>query len=379
MPHESERLLKLAARIADGSPVRWDDEEQAAVDAGERAAIRKLRNLAAIASYHGSDPAIPLPVSPHELRGRAWGPLRLVERIGEGATCEVWLAWDSRLERQVAVKLMRPNPAGRVRALREGRLLAKLSHPNVVTIHGAEEHDGRVGIWMEMIEGRTLQEIVLEHGTLSGREAALVGIEVCRALTAVHRAGLVHGDVKATNVMRAVGGRLVLMDFGCVHEAPVTEDQPSRGIAGTPLYIAPERFSGMPATRRSDLYAVGVLLFFLVSGRFPVEGKTAGELRERHERGERNLIQDLRNDLPESLVRALERALARDPRLRYTTAGELERALGLVVGGDRLPLSTEILLRARSGMGASGSRALVLGLGLVAILAIVVTIALLVR
>jgi serine/threonine protein kinase len=379
MTHESERLLKLAARIADGSPVHWDDEEQAAADPGERVAIRKLRNLAAIASYHGSDPAIPLPASPRDLRGRHWGPLRLVERIGEGATCEVWLAWDSKLERQVAVKLLRPNPAGRTRALREGRLLAKLSHPNVVAIHGAEEHEGRVGIWMEMIEGRTLQEIVLEHGTLSGREAALAGIEVCRALAAVHRAGLVHGDVKAANVMRAAGGRVVLMDFGCVHEGPVGGDGPRHAMAGTPLYLAPERFTGTPATRRSDLYAVGVLLFFLVSGRFPVEGENAGELRERHERGERNLIQDLRNDLPESFVRALERALARDPRVRYASAGELERALSLVVGGDRLPLSTEVLLRARSGMGAPGSLALVLGLGLAAILALALVVALLVR
>lgn len=384
MSHEQEHLLTLAARIADGSPVNWDDEEASASDPGARMAIRKLRNLAAIASFHGSDPGVSrardaavAASTPDVPPDRIWGPLRLVERIGGGATCEVWLAWDPGLERHVALKLLRSGDASRVRAIHEGRLLARLRHPNVIVVHGAEEHDGRVGLWMELVEGRTLEDILLDHGTFGGREAALLGIEVCRALAAVHHAGLVHGDVKAVNVMRAEGGRIVLMDFGCGLASAIGADPSARVISGTPLYLAPERFSGGSATPRTDLYALGVLLFHLVTNRFPVEGMTLGEIRERHARGERVLLQDVRHDLQDSFVRALDRALAVDPRARFATAGEMERALAFVVGGDRLPLSTEILLRARSGLHTPGSLALVLGLGLAGILAIVLVVELL--
>ena len=122
----------------------------------------------------------------------------------------------SQLAREVAVKLLRRAPPAVVESavMEEGRLLARVRHPNVVTVYGADTRDGVVGLWMEFISGRTLSEIVRSQGVFGPREATLIAVDVCRALAAVHAAGLVHGDIKAQNVMREAGGRIVLMDFG---------------------------------------------------------------------------------------------------------------------------------------------------------------------
>src|SRR5207244_2811767 len=104
--------------------------------------------------------------------------------------------------------------SGGASVIDEGRLLARIRHPNVVTVHGADRIDGRVGLWMEYIHGRTLERSLAEQGPFSAPEAGEIGIQVCRALAAVHQAGLLHRDIKAQNVMREDGGRLVLMDFG---------------------------------------------------------------------------------------------------------------------------------------------------------------------
>jgi hypothetical protein len=159
---------------------------------------------------------------------------------------------------------------------------------------------------------------------MSPGEATSVGQEVCRALAAVHRANIIHRDVKAHNVMRAHdGGRIILMDFGA---GQFVDDRSSRA-QGTPLYLAPEVLRGEDATPRSDIYAAGVLLFHLVTGRYPVEGASPAALIEAHERGERRRLRDERPDLPESFIAIVERALNPDPRRRYSTAGDMEAKL----------------------------------------------------
>ena len=132
--------------------------------------------------------------------------------MGAGAFGAVYRATDQKLQREVALKLLpSPDPD---RVLKEARLLARVRHPNVVAVYGADYLENRVGIWMELVKGHTLEELLRTHGLFGAREAALVGLDLCRALAAVHRAGLMHGDVKAHNVMREEGGRTVLMDFG---------------------------------------------------------------------------------------------------------------------------------------------------------------------
>jgi tetratricopeptide (TPR) repeat protein len=157
---------------------------------------------------------------------------------------------------------------------------------------------------------------------MGASEVSALGVDVCRALAAVHAAGLVHGDIKAQNVMRENGGRLVLMDFG----AGRAQGSVAANVAGTPMYLAPEVLAGAPPTSRSDIYSVGVLLFHLLTAAYPCTADDLAGLRTAHANGSRVWLRDLRPDLPDHLVETIERALDSDPARRFATAGEMEHA-----------------------------------------------------
>jgi serine/threonine-protein kinase len=155
--------------------------------------------------------------------------------------------------------------------VREGQLLARVRHQNVITVHGACEVNGEVGIWMEFVHGKTLEQIVRSDGPMSAQEASVVGESLCRALAAVHQAGLLHRDIKASNVMREAGGRIVVLDLGTGTEIDIESQPGTRRLAGTPLYMAPEILEGGTASVQSDIYSLGVLLFYLTTGTYPAE------------------------------------------------------------------------------------------------------------
>ena len=161
---------------------------------------------------------------PHLMPDRArWGHLDLLNVVGRGAYGIVYRAWDTRLERLVALKLFH-GACDPDQVMQEGRMLARVRHENVVTIYGADMLDGVAGIWMELVHGKTLDDIVKGSGPLPAREAAAVGADVARALGAIHAAGLLHCDVKAQNVVWETGGRVVLMDLGAGRLAPEARD-----------------------------------------------------------------------------------------------------------------------------------------------------------
>jgi len=204
----ADRFDRLAGDIVDGRALDWDTIE-AQSDPAERGLLAELRVVATVAAAHRAA-ASDLP---------KWGLLRIVEEVGHGAFGVVYRAFDPQLARDVALKVM--NDAAESREIvREGRLLARIRHPNIVTVHGADVHDGRAALWMEFVDGRTLEEVLHAHGPFGAGEAAVIGRTLCGALAAVHAAGLVHGDVKAQNVMREHGGRVVLMDFGAGNDRP---------------------------------------------------------------------------------------------------------------------------------------------------------------
>jgi serine/threonine protein kinase len=359
-------LLDLAGRVSDGVAVDWDEQERCATSEEERRMVRHLRLLDSVASIHRTQPEAdfrdPLELSgtvestltedmtlaPGELPAdeeHRWGHLEIREKIGAGAFGEVFRAWDANLDREVALKLLKKEPSTRESlassVLKEGRLLARVRHTNVVTVFGAETHDQRVGLWMELVRGRSLADLLGEQGKLGAREAALIGLDLCRALTAVHGAGLVHRDLKARNVMREEGGRILLMDFGAGRDLRDIEGQEDRTISGTPLYIAPEIYEGQAATPRSDVYSLGVLLFHLVTGTYPVQAPSLRKLATKHRRGETRLLRDERSDLPEAFVNVVERALERDPQNRFATAGQMEQALSAALGVESVPRTAE--------------------------------------
>ena len=263
-------------------------------------------------------------VPPESPKLDVWGHLRVFECIGRGAFGEVYRAWDTRLDREVALKLLPADAAAadsdNSSIIEEGRLLARVRHPNVVTIYGAERTGDRIGLWMEFIRGHTLEQMLPEGKVFSDKEVVRFGLEVCRAVSAVHGAGLLHRDIKAQNVMVADDGRVVLMDFGTGRE--LTEGAET-GVAGTPLYLAPEVLAGESASPRSEIYSIGVLLYRLLTGSYPVRAGDLVDLRRAHAQGDRTNIRSARPDLPSRLARAIERASDPEPQRRYESADAL--------------------------------------------------------
>jgi len=339
-------LLALAESIADGATVDWETAEAHAA-ADERDVIRQLRVLSSLAGLHRSMPA-PADATTSFARKIAaapaigsWSHLELIERLGGGTSGDVYRAWDRHLEREVALKLLRSERVeedlNTSRIANEGRLLARIRHTNVVCVHGVAVHDQRVGLWMELVRGGTLEEQLAKNGPLSAREAALIGIDLCRALAAIHGAGLIHRDVKAQNVMREDGGRIVLMDLGTGREADGRVARGTPELAGTPLYLAPEIFLGSPASARTDLYSLGVLLYRLVTASFPVRAATVEQLQQAHASGAVVRLRDARADLPTGFVRVIDRAIAPEPGRRYASAGELEADLADAIAEPAAP------------------------------------------
>ena len=214
-------LDEIAAAISDGDAIDWASAANRA-DAATRPFLTELRLLESVASHHREPPesadAAPFGGATPEdgEAGGTWGHLRLLDRVGAGAFGVVYRAWDTRLDREVALKLQAhlPGSTGDASPYQEGRVLARVRHPNVVTIYGAERRGTQVGLWMEFVHGRTLQHALAEGRSFLPQEVVAIGLELARALSAVHDAGLVHGDVKAQNVMLAEDDRVVLMDFG---------------------------------------------------------------------------------------------------------------------------------------------------------------------
>ncbi len=276
-----------------------------------------------------------------------WGPFEHLQRVGRGSFGEVYRAFDPTLQRHVALKLLLPSELPGLDAtamLDEARAMAKVRHPNVVPIYGVGTHEGRSGFWSDFVQGKTLSDLLSTHGPFGPREAALMLIDVCKAVSAVHAAGFVHRDIKAGNVMREEGGRILLMDFGLTH-ARGTEGPSS----GTPVYMAPELFTGHPATNVTDIYALGVLLFNLLTGSYPVEGSGSAELRRAHAAGVRRTVIDVRPDLPERLAHAVGTALAVDPAQRFATAGLMIAALSDAIGmGGVVAPAAPVVPRRRS-------------------------------
>ena len=344
MRAEHQGLVDVAASVADGNPVDWNAVQLRDQPADQRL-IRHLRLVESIANLHRS---IPSPVKDDDLEsdiavasanhdraqlatpgtGPHWGRLTLLDRIGQGTSGEVYRAFDTTLHREVALKLLKETAGAsarreaQTRLLEEARRLARVHHQHVVQVYGAEEHDRRVGLWMELVRGESLEQAVTSRGVFGPREAVLIGLDVCSALAAVHAAGLLHRDVKAQNVMREEGGRTVLMDFGTGEELAGTNR-----LVGTPLYLAPEIFRGQRASVQSDLYSLGVLLYYMVSGRFPVVASSMEDLHRAHAERRRTPLRDLRPDVPEAFIRTVERALDSDPTRRFQSVGDLEASL----------------------------------------------------
>jgi len=272
--------------------------------------------------------------------GRTLLHYEVVARIGAGGMGEVWRARDTRLDREVAIKVLPAHsgasPVGQERFLREARAASALVHPNIITIHEINAADGVDFIVMEYIRGDTLATI-LTRGRLSLTRVSAYAGQVATALAAAHQAGIVHRDLKPGNIMVTSSGLVKVLDFGLAKRVNDTETgadfttQAALTIQGTslgtPAYMSPEQALGEPVDARSDVFSFGVVLYEMLAGHPPFQATgTVGVIRQ-IVHGAPPPLRDVVPDVPDALVAIVDRCLAKDSAARYASAVELGEAL----------------------------------------------------
>jgi len=278
---------------------------------------------------------------------------RLLERIGSGGMADVYCAHDTRLRRDVAVKVLRPidgDPAFAARFRREARHAASIQHPNVATVYDfGEDGDDRY-IVMELVRGDTLKDLVRRRGALSEDEALTMAERVARGLEAAHARRLVHRDLKPHNVLVGGDGQPRIVDFGIAKASDGTALTGAAAVLGTAHYFSPEQASGKSADHRSDLYSLGVVLFELLTGRLPFDGGNPVEIAMRHVRDAPPRPSDWRPGLRRATDEVVLRALEKDPDRRFATASAMAAALLRARdGAGPVPVLRPASVRRRSG------------------------------
>jgi serine/threonine protein kinase/Tol biopolymer transport system component len=267
--------------------------------------------------------------------GRSVGRYRLISRLGGGGHGDVWLALDPQLSRDVAVKLLSPeyasHPAHVQRLYTEARMSSALNHPNIVTIYDTGHAEGADFIAQEYVSGETLRK-ALAKGPLGLRQALNLALQIASALEAAHSAGVVHGDIKPENIMIRDDGTAKVLDFGLarfVDEARNDWHVAARSgvVMGTVKYLSPEQVRGGPIDSRSDVFSFGILLYEIVSGKHPFQGKTYTEIMSAIVQSDPEAVSKLVPTLPSQLDRIVGRCLSKLPGERYPSAMELRRDL----------------------------------------------------
>jgi len=295
--------------------------------------------------------------------GKTLGKYRILEKIGRGGMGVVYLGVDETLDRHVAIKAISPELVEEdlVRRFRaEAVMLAKVNHPNIAMVYELFRDDDRLLMVMELVRGQTFEQLMEHTGPMPIERAAALAGQILDALGHAHRAGIVHRDLKPANLMLTDAGIVKVMDFG-IARISGTERMTSDGfMVGTPAYMAPEQVRGDEVDGRADLYAAGVVIYRLLTGKLPFKADTAVAMINSQLNDRPTSPRDVRTDLPQWLDTAVMRSLAKRPEDRYQTADEFRRALNSLdaIGGlaplpDDLTVATPVAPIARSASGVS--------------------------
>jgi len=272
--------------------------------------------------------------------GRTISHYRILEKLGEGGMGVVYKAEDTKLGRTVALKFLPPRAlatdTAKARFLQEARAAAALNHANVCTIYEVQEADGEAFIVMEYVDGPSLRERIAD-GPLSFRDAVETATGIARALEAAHGKGIVHRDIKPANILLTGDGQPKVLDFGLAKLADAADLTAPGSTVGTAAYMSPEQARGETVDGRSDLWAVGVVLYEMVTGKRPFTG-------DRVETVIRAILENVplrassaRSDVPGGVERIIDRALEKNPSRRYGDAGEMVRDLEAAVAAAAAP------------------------------------------
>jgi eukaryotic-like serine/threonine-protein kinase len=263
------------------------------------------------------------------------GRYELKQVVGSGGMSTVYCAFDTLLERNVALKILHDQYGEDAeyveRFRREARAVAQLSHPNIVTVIDRGEEDGKQFIVFELVEGENLKELVERGGPLPVRRVLELGLEVGRALAFAHAQGLVHRDVKPQNVLLNDDGRAKVTDFGIVRSLDAVGHTETGTVLGTSHYIAPEQARGEKVDAQTDVYSFGVVLYELLTGRVPYPGDNFLSVAMKHVNEPIPSVLDTRPDTPLRLANLIERSLAKQPADRPVSMGEVVSELEAVL------------------------------------------------
>ncbi|MCW3066317.1 MAG: serine/threonine protein kinase, partial [Solirubrobacterales bacterium] len=268
------------------------------------------------------------------------GRYKLEGRLGVGGMSTVHLAFDDRLERHVAIKLLAEHladdPTFVSRFRREALAAARLVHPNIVQVFdfGFDEESGQHFIVMEHVTGQSCAALLRERGHLDVEETIDILRQACRGLDYAHRNGVVHRDVKPGNLLKSDDGNVKLADFGIAKATEQSSITQVGSVLGTAAYLAPEQARGTEAGPASDLYSLAVVAYQLLSGRLPYEASSLSELVVKQQREAPTPLEQLNPDVPPTLAHAIEYGLAIDPRSRPADAAAFEQAIAAGARGE---------------------------------------------
>jgi serine/threonine protein kinase len=273
--------------------------------------------------------------------GKRLGRFQILDVLGKGAMGVVFLAHDPDLKRNVALKILarkfirNQKKSYRLEQfVREARSAARLSHPNTVTVFEIGQDQGWFFIAMELVEGKTFLDLVKKRKKrIPLEQASELVAQAADALSAAHRLGIVHRDIKPSNLMLTADGRIKVADFGLAQLADTEDDfeLPTKAV-GTPYWMSPEQCKGQTAIPQSDIYSLGAVLYFALTGEVPYKGKTKREILSQHVNAPLPDPRNFRKEIPDALVRIIHRAMAKNPAERFHDAAEM--AIGLrQIGG----------------------------------------------
>ena len=281
------------------------------------------------------------------------GRYHLTDRLGQGGTATVYRAIDLRLDRPVAVKIVRlaglADADLAARLLAEARTVAALTHPHIVAVYDAGQDGDLVYLVLEYLPGSTLRERLLRQGRQPLAEALTIARDVLQGLAAAHAAGLVHCDLKPENILFAADGTAKIADFGI---ARTLAERPAgdRTLWGTPAYLAPEQIRGQAVGPATDLYALGVILFEMLTGQPPFRGPDPASVLRQHLTAPPPPLHPSAAGIPPSVAALIARALAKDPRDRWPEAGAMLRAVDQALAASAQP-TVPLGPAARTGEG----------------------------
>ena len=265
---------------------------------------------------------------------------QIIKSIGEGGMANVYLAYDTILDRDVAVKVLRgdlSNDEKFVRRFqREALNASSLSHPNIVEVYDVGEDNGQYFIVMEYIEGKNLKDLLKKRGKLTTSEVVDIMSQIADGLSVAHDSYIIHRDIKPQNIMILENGLVKITDFGIAMAMNATQLTQTNSVMGSVHYLPPEQASGKGSTLKSDIYSMGILMYELLTGKLPYRGENAVEIALKHLKEPLPSIRDELPDLPQSVENVILKAAAKNPKNRYNDAREMYEDLKTCLDESRL-------------------------------------------